>query len=707
VIRYSHGKSLKSGETKREAMKNFAALTLSLFLTTGAAFADSPKDTPKNADAQPAKSAAAAKPATSKTSAEIAAEVDELRQSLQVQQEQLQMLKEELAKRDRQIEEAREAAAAANSRATEANVKASEAAATSAEVKTTTTALNSSVASLAASNAATVNAAAVATGDQKPAEEKGPTTIRFKGVNIIPGGFIAAETVNRQRAESADINTQFNGIPFSGNATGRLSEMNFSARQSRLSLLIDTMVGTTKLSGYYEADFLGAGTTSNNRQSNSYVFRQRQLWARADFADGLAFSAGQMWTLATENRKGIANRGEYFPMMIDPQYVVGYTWQRAYAARVTKSFGDKVTVAASIEGPQSTIGGRGFSTYTSTTATGVVTTNQNFFEFAPGNSGGLYNAFDPTGYAVNRAPEFIVKAAFDPGFGHYEVFGILSEFRNRIYPCAVVGTTAGNFPTPVTPTVLSCTQSPSLAPSVAGASNDSRTGGAFGASFHVPTLGKKLDVGLKALVGDGAGRFGSAQLADATARPDGTLALIHNAQWLGSLEWHVTPKIDIYGYVGGEYAGRTAYVGYNSVKVTVTPAIPGCGAVGQPVCPGGGVQPSYPAVTTTTIATNGIGGYGSPYANNTGCSTESLPSGNSAPGAGGTCAGDTRYIGEGTLGFWHKLYQGDKGRMQWGLQYSYFYRNTWSGKNGLAGTVSVSPHAVDNMVWTSFRYYLP
>ena len=166
-----HGRILKSGAVKREEMKKLASLTLSLFLLSGPAFADSPKDTPKNADAQPAKSAAAAKPATSKTSAEIAAEVEELRQSLQAQQEQLQMLKEELAKRDRQIEEAREAAAAANSRATEASAKATEAAATSAEVKTTTTALNSSVASLATSNAAVV-----AADGQGAKEEKGPTT---------------------------------------------------------------------------------------------------------------------------------------------------------------------------------------------------------------------------------------------------------------------------------------------------------------------------------------------------------------------------------------------------------------------------------------------------------------------------------------------------------------------------------------------------
>ena len=148
-------------------------------------------------------------------------------------------------------------------------------------------------------------------------------------------------------------------------------------------------------------------------------------------------------------------------------------------------------------------------------------------------------------------------------------------------------------------------------------------------------------------------------------------------------------------------------MGYQTVKVTNTAAIPGCGAVGEQPCPGGGIQPAYPALTTTSITLNGIGGYGSPYANNSGCSTETLPSATGTPGTGGTCAGDTRYIMEGTVGFWHKVYQGEKGRMQWGIQYSYIYRNGWSGSNGLTGTTSIGPHAVNNMVFTSFRYYLP
>ena len=692
-------------------MKKLAALLLSLFLSCGTAFADSPKDSPKETDAQPAK-AAPAKSTTTKSNAEIAAEMEELRQTLQAQQEQLQMLKEELAKRDRQIEEARETAASANSRATEATTKANEAVATSAELKTTTSALNSSVANMSSAKAPVVTGSPAVPAGQGGAEEKGPTTIRFKGVNLTPGGFIEAATVTRQRALSADINTPFNSVPFTANSLGHLTETNFTARQSRLTLLVDSKIGDTKVSGYYEADFLGAGTTSNNRESNSYVYRQRQLWGRADFADGLAFSAGQMWSLSTQNRKGVANRTEWFPLMIDPQYLVGFTWQRANSFRVSKSFGDKFIIAGAVEGSQETLGGRGFSTYTATNGTAT----QNAWVFAPGSSGGLYNAFDPTGYSVNKTPDFILKAAFDPGFGHYEVYGILSTFQNRIYPCAVVSVPASTTATATVTsngtvytgtyanTVLSgaavtpsgCTNT---TPSSAGVHNDSTVAGGVG--FHAFAPIKKFDVGLSGAYGDGTGRFYSAQLADSTMRPDGSITMIHNASWLGSLEWHLTPKWDLYGYVGGEYAARAAYTGYQSVTGSTT-------TIPVTLTSTGGASIVYPETQTKwTTSTSGIGGYGSPYANNSGCSTENAPGGTSAPSGGGTCAGDTRYISEATIGFWNKLYQGEKGRVQWGIQYSYFYRNTWSGKNGLAGTTSVSPHAVDNMVWTSFRYYLP
>ena len=350
-------------------MKKLGALTLSLFLIMGTAFADSPKDSPKEADAPPAKSKAAANAAPAKTNAEIAAEMEELRQALQSQQQELQLLKEELARRDRQIEEAREAAVSANSKAAEATVKASEAAATSAEVKTTTNALGSSVANLeanslmvaggaggsapassASGSAPAANPVSTAAGQND--EGKGPLSIRFKGITLTPGGFVAAETVNRQRALSDSINTQFNSIPYGGNSVGKLNELDMTARQSRLSLLGEGKLGNTTITGYYEADWLGTGVTSNNRQSNSYVFRQRQIWGRVVWENGWSFTGGQTWSLVTENRRGISTLTEWIPLTVDPQYVVGFNWERQYGVRVAKNFSDKFALAVSAEGPE-------------------------------------------------------------------------------------------------------------------------------------------------------------------------------------------------------------------------------------------------------------------------------------------------------------------------------------------------------------------
>jgi hypothetical protein len=690
-------------------MKKIVALTLSVFLTSGVALADSPKD----ADPQPAKSAQPAKPKapaakkSEKTDANFAAELEELRQTLQSQQEQLQLLKEELAKRDRQIDEAREAAAAANARAVEASSKATEAVNTSAEVKTNEASLNTTVSALTVSNdALKTTVAADAAAAKQTSSEEGPAAIRFKGITLTPGGFAAAETVTRQRAVSSDINTPFNSIPYPGNALSKVGENSLTGRQSRLSLLAEGKAGAAKLTGYWEMDWLGTGVTSNNRQSNSYVLRQRQIWGQAKLDGGWSFTGGQMWSLATEDKKGIDNRQEAIPLTVDSQYNVGFTWARQYGFRVVKDFGGKFAFSFAVEGPQATIGGRGFSTVTTINSaaapavlvpTGTTTSvTGNTFIDAPGSGGGLLNFIDPTGYAINKSPDFIVKLAADPGYGHYELFGIISTFRNRFYPCGVVGTNAKDTAPPAVPTVLPCSVDGSVVPSSIGASNDTRTGGGLGASLRWPLFGKKLDFGVKAVAGDGIGRYGSAQLADITFRPDGTEALIRTSHGLGVLEWHPNSKLDVYAYYGAEYAWRAAYQGYDTITVTKTTAIPATAT-----------SPAIPATTATAIKVNQFGGYASPFANNSGCSTENPPVNQLTPSGGGSCAGDTRVIMEGTLGFWHKIYQGPKGGLRWGIQYSYFTRNAWSGNNGVATAVGVSPKAVDNMVWTSFRYYIP
>ena len=68
-------------------------------------------------------------------------------------------------------------------------------------------------------------------------------------------------------------------------------------------------------------------------------------------------------------------------------------------------------------------------------------------------------------------------------------------------------------------------------------------------------------------------------------------------------------------------------------------------------------------------------------------------------------------ITEATLGFWHKMYQGEKGRVQWGVQYSYLYKLGWSGNNlppsPTTQPAGNSPRGDNNMIFTSFRFYLP
>ena len=110
------------------------------------------------------------------------------------------------------------------------------------------------------------------------------------------------------------------------------------------------------MTGYVEADFLSAGVTSNNNQSNSYTLRQRQAWGQAAFNNGFSFTGGQMWSLVTETKKGVDNRTEALPMTIDAA-VHGWLQLGAavWFARRAKNFNNKVWLAVSLENPQATL----------------------------------------------------------------------------------------------------------------------------------------------------------------------------------------------------------------------------------------------------------------------------------------------------------------------------------------------------------------
>ncbi|HLK33922.1 MAG TPA: hypothetical protein VKT29_12585 [Terriglobales bacterium] len=385
---------------------------------------------------------------------------------------------------------------------------------------------------------------------QSPAAAESPLSIHYKGISITPGGFLAAETVWRQRGVGGDINTPFTSIPLPYQPGSHLSEFFGSGRQSRISVLAQGTVGSAKLTGYYETDWLSAGITSNNNQSNSYTNRQRQIWGQATLYDGVSFTGGQMWSLVTETKKGVDNRTEALPMTIDAQYAVGFSWARQYGFRVAKNFNNKFWLAASVENPQTTFAAHGNA--------------NNFLIGTPGTGGGLYN---PTAnYSFNRTPDFIFKAVAEPGFGHYEVFGVLSDFRDRIYPDAGLST-----------------------PSSAGAFNSSKAGGGGGANIRF-TVKKHMDLGVHFLGGNGVGRYGTSSLPDATVKPDGTLELLRSYQGLGTLEFH-TAKWDVYFNGGMEYVGRSAFLNSKGKPVGYgSPLFSNKGCFAEPL-PGGAFVP--------------------------------------------------------------------------------------------------------------------
>ncbi len=590
------------------------------------------------------------------TGAITAADVQALRDAiasqqaaLAQQQQQIQELRDEIRRKDQGVQQAQTAAS-------EAATKADAAQSATTQQQQSVTELKGDVTDLKSNMANTV----VSLQETQKRVAEPPTVIHFKGVTLTPGGFLAAESVRRSRALGSDINTPFNAVTMPGASQSAMSEFFGSGRQSRISLLAEGRLASAKLSGYYEADFLSAGVSSNNNQSNSYSMRQRQLFGQAAFDNGWTFTGGQMWSLLTETTHGLDNRTEALPMTIDPAYTVGFSWARQYGLRLVKGFDNKVWLGVSVENSQETV---------TTHSNGA-----NFLIGSAGANGGVYNGSitncsttftNPIGvtdpakaittcspsasYSFNPSPDVIAKLAFEPGFGHYEVFGVYSRFRDRVFPCEE------GFASPACGSLT--------APSAILAYNSSKNGGGFGANARWSFDNKHVVFGLHGFGGSGTGRYGSGGLADASVHANGTLDLVRNLQGLTTLEWH-GPKLDIYLDAGAEYNSRAA---------------------------------DFDPFLSKAV------GYGSPAFSNSKCSVETVPVNGTGflPGSLSSCTGDTRTLIEGTAGFWYRFYNGPKGRFQFGPQYSYVDRLTWSGQSG------IQPHGIDNMIFTSFRYYLP
>ena len=599
----------------------FLVATLSLCTALSAAGQSGTSPTPdKKAATSTAKKAPAKKPTVEEQLQQLTNKLTEQQAQIQQQQTQIQQLQQTNTDLQKQVQQ--QTADFQNS----VKQASQEAAAAQDGVKS----LHTTVTDLQSTTQATANALLENKKGVQALEN--PLAIHYKGVTITPGGWLESTFIARGHNENADITTNFGAAPFNGVANANLSEFRATARGSRAILVAEGLAGSTKLTGYMELDFLGQPNTGNQIETNSFSPRQRQLWMQAEIKSGWTFTAGQMWSLMTTDRKGIATRAEFIPTTIDGSYVVGYTYTRQTGVRFNKNFSNKTWAAFEIANSETTYA----ASYTPANLFGFANSTN---ALAPNGStvtygtpvnvtidGATTTIVAPTGaagFSTNLAPDFIGKLAFEPGFGHYEIKGLVRMFRDRY-----------------------------------DGSTNVTAGGGIGWAAILPVKPKKVDFVFEGLAGKGIGRYGAANQPDITIKPNGQIEALPAIHALAGFEFHPQPKLDVYVYGGDEYVDSQRYTTVNAEGKTVA------------------------------------AGYGSPLVNNTYCGYEVIPTGK--PG----CGAQNKNLGDGTAGFWYRIYKGPFGTLQYGAQFEYIWRNAYSGVGG-------APSGSDIMGLTSIRFYLP
>jgi hypothetical protein len=361
-----------------------------------------------------------------------------------------------------------------------------------------------------------------------PVIGKAPAWVNSVKVSFA-GSFIEGATVWRERNEisSGASDPGFGTLPFSDSALYHENEWRASAQQSRIAIKMTGDIDPAQhMKAYYESDFLGAGVTANSRESNSFNLRIRQAFLEYD-NDNYHFHVvgGQAWSLLTQNRVGMLPQTENTPLTIDAQYVVGFNWARQEQLRFVEDWEKTWWFGFSVESPQvnftsnsiGTVGAPAAQVGGNPIPPGVAINSLNVC-----NASGLLNS--TTACSNDIAPDFVEKIAVDPGFGHYEVFGLQRFFADEVGLTAVPNsfTTKVNF------------------------------GWGVGGSVLIPAIPKYLDLQGSVMTGQGTGRYGSSQLADVFIGPDGSLKPLQTLQVLLGAVAHPADGLDVYAYAGQE-----------------------------------------------------------------------------------------------------------------------------------------------------------
>jgi hypothetical protein len=346
-----------------------------------------------------------------------------------------------------------------------------------------------------------------------------PLQFHIGSAYITPVGFMDFTIVGRSTNPGSGIGTNFGSIPYGNTTSGKLTDLRFSAQNSRIGLRVDAKVKGAYVLGYLESDFLGFVPTNAAVSSNSDGLRLRLYWVDVR-KDKVEFFGGQSWSMLTPNRRGLsALPGDLsYTQNIDVNYQLGLTWSRNPQLRFIVHPSAAVAWGVSLEEPEQYIGG--------SAGGGVVTLPSSLTTpYANQLNDGTRTLSVP---AV--MPDIISKIAFDPRTAsgravHFEIAGVVREFR--VY-------------------------------NPANTNHYSATGAGGSANLNFELV-KNLRLFTNNYFSDGGGRWIFGQAPDLVVRGDGSLSPLHASSTLDGFEAAIH-NTQLSAYYGGVWIGRATII---------------------------------------------------------------------------------------------------------------------------------------------------
>jgi uncharacterized coiled-coil protein SlyX len=371
-----------------------------------------------------------------------------------------------------------------------------------------------------AANPAASTVSAVVQEQERPKES--PLSFRIGNADFTPGGFMDFTALFRS-TNVGSLGTNFFAIPFNNQIQGHLTETRFTAQNSRVNMKVAEKFGRNDVTGFFEMDFLGNDAANVFVTSNSHTMRMRHYFV--DYKrDKWEILGGQVWSWMTPNRVGLSpySQDVFYSQDMDFNYQAGLTWARAPQFRVAYHPNSNWALGVAFENPQQFIG---------QTVNGVPEVT-----FPAGLNAQLGPQFDGANNSntPNFHPDIVPKITFDTDLGgkhfHVEGVGLVTSVRDAVI-------------TPANPTFV----------------HNTKTG--FGGEFNMNLeVFKNFRLIANSFYSDGGGRYIFGMGPQAVVLPDGTISLVHSASTTDGFEYQFTKSSMLYGYYGGGYFQRNAFV---------------------------------------------------------------------------------------------------------------------------------------------------